>query len=255
MIETSAGAWPVTEQGIYQVRRPLGRMGAPYGQYLLDDVVRGRVHAKLNVFLNAWQLSAEQRDALRRHTRSTCRVWCYTPGWHDGDRTSVEAMRELTGFRLAQVYPARALAKPTGLGRQLGLQAAFGVDAPIKPLFAAVDASEQEILARYPDGSAAVALRQTRDGLSLFVGAPGLTSELLRLAARKAGVHLYTQTDCNVYANGPIVALHASQDGPITVDTGKHSQVRDALTDELIGAGPRVALPMKKGDTRLLRCK
>ena len=57
MIETSASAWKVTEPGIYQVRRPLGRMGAPYGQYLLDDVVRGRVHAKLYVFLNAWRLS------------------------------------------------------------------------------------------------------------------------------------------------------------------------------------------------------
>ena len=72
MIETSASAWPVTEQAIYQVRRPLGRMGAPYGQYLLDDVVRGRVHSKLYVFLNAWQLSAAQRQALRRHTRGAC---------------------------------------------------------------------------------------------------------------------------------------------------------------------------------------
>jgi beta-galactosidase len=48
--------------------------------------------------------------------------------------------------------------------------------------------------------------------------------ELLRLAARKAGVHLYTQTDCNVYANGPIVALHASHDGPIIVNTAITAQ-------------------------------
>jgi hypothetical protein len=87
----------------------------------------------------------------------------------------------------------------------------------------------------------------------LFVGAPGLTSELLRLAARKAGVHLYTQTDCNVYANGPIVALHAAQDGPVTLDTGHRGQVRDALTGVLVGKGPAVALPMKKGETRVLR--
>ena len=88
---------------------------------------------------------------------------------------------------------------------------------------------------------------------SLFVGAPGLTSELLRLAARKAGVHLYTQTDCNVYANGPIVALHAAQDGPITLDTGRRGQVHDAMTGDPVGIGPRVTLPMKKGDTRVFR--
>ena len=203
MIETSASAWTVTEPGIYQVRRPLGRMGAPYGQYLLDDVVRGLVHAKLYVFINAWQLSATQRQALRRNTRGACRIWCYAPGWHDGDKTSTETMQELTGFRLVPVSPARAWATPTDLGKQLGLQTPFGVDAPVKPLFAAADASPAEILATYPDGSAAVALRSAHGGQSLFVGAPGLTSELLRIAARNAGVHLYTQTDCNVYANGP----------------------------------------------------
>ena len=253
MIETSAGAWPVTDQAIYQVRRPLGRMGAPYGQYLLDDVAFDRVHANLYVFLNAWQVSPSMRMELLRHIRYACCVWCYAPGWHDGDKTSLEAMRELTGFRLVPVSPARAWATPTDLGKQLGLHAAFGVDAPVAPLFAAADASPTEILATYPDGSAAVALRQAHGGQSLFVGAPGLTSELLRLAARKAGVHLYTQTDCNVYANGPIVALHAAQDGPIILDTGRRGPVRDAITGDLVGSGPSVALPMKKGETRVLR--
>jgi hypothetical protein len=162
-------------------------------------------------------------------------------------------MRELTGFRLVPVSPARAWATPTNLGKQLGLQTAFGVDGAVTPSFAAADASAAETLATYPDGSAAVALRQSPDGWSLFVGAPGLTSELLRLAARKAGVHLYTQTDCNVYANGPIVALHAAQDGPITLDTGHRGKVQDALTGERVGSGPRVTVPMKKGDTRVLR--
>lgn len=253
MLETSGSASTVTDPGIYQVRRPLARMGAPYGQYLLDDVLRGRVRSKLYVFLNAWQLSAAQRQALRSNTRGACRVWCYAPGVHDGDRTSPEAMRELTGFRLVHAAPARAWATPTDLGRQLGLHTAFGVEAPVNPLFAAADASPEETLATYPDGSAAVALRRAAGGWSLFVGPPGLTSDLLRLAAHKAGVHLYTQTDCNVYANGPIVALHAAQDGPIALDTGHRGQVHDALSGNLIGSGPCVTLHLKKGETRVLR--
>jgi hypothetical protein len=88
----------------------------------------------------------------------------------------------------------------------------------------------------------------------MFVGVPGLTSDLLRIAARKGGVHLYTQTDCNVYANGPIIALHAAQDGPITLDTGHRGAVHDALTGGLVGNGPLIILPSKKGDTRMLRC-
>ncbi len=228
-------------------------MGAPYGQYLLDDVVRGRVHSKLYVFLNAWQLSATQRKELRANTRGAGRVWCYAPGLHDGERTSPEAMRELTRFRLVPVTPAKAWATPTELGKQLGLQSSFGVDGPVVPLFAAADATATESLATYPDGTAAVALRKSADGWSLFVGAPGLTSDLLRIAARKAGVHLYTETDCNVYANGPIIALHAAQDGPITLDTGHRGPIHDALTGGAVGKGPRLTLHMKKGDTLLLR--
>ncbi|MGO8929285.1 MAG: beta-galactosidase [Limisphaerales bacterium] len=253
MLETAGSASTVTDPGIYQVRRPLARIGAPYGQYLLDDVLRGRVHSKLYVFLNAWQLSATQRQALRSNTGGACRVWCYASGLHDSGRTSPEAMRELTGFRLVPVAPARAWAAPTDLGRQLGLHTAFGIEAPVNPLFAAADASPEETLATYPDGSAAVALRRAAGGWSLFVGAPGLTSDVLRLAARKAGVHLYTQTDCNVYANGPIVALHATQDGPIALDTGHRGQVHDALSGNLIGSGPGVTLHLKKGETRVLR--
>lgn len=253
MLVTSASAWRVTEPGIYQVRRPLARMGAPYGQYMLDDVVRGRVHSKLYVFLNAWQLSSTQRKALLANTRKACRVWCYAPGLYEGDRSSPEAMRELTGFRLVRVSPAKAWATPTDLGRQLGFRTSFGVEGPVTPLFAVDDATPAETLATYPDGMAAVALRKTATGWSLFVGAPGLTSDLLRIGARKAGVHLFTETDCNVYANGPIVALHAAQDGPVTLDTGHRGAVHDALTGNFVADGPRITLPMKKGDTRVLR--
>ncbi len=253
MLETSANAWPVTERIIYQVRRPLARMGAPYGQYLLDDVLKGRVHPKLFVFLNAWQLSEKQRQALRRETRGTCRIWCYAPGYHAGNQSSLEAMRELTGFRLETVAAPRTWATPTESGKQLGLQTPFGIESAVLPLFAATDVSPEETLATYPDGSAAIALRRLSDGWSLFVGAPGLSSELLRVAAKKAGVHLYTETDCNVYANGPIVGLHAAQDGPIRLDAGRKSAIYDALSGKLLGNGPEISLPMNRGDTRVLR--
>jgi len=255
MLETSSSAWTVTADGIYTVRGPFARMGAPYGQYLLDDIVRGRVHSKLYIFLNAWQLSAAQRKALRKNTRGACNVWCYAPGLHDGNRTSSAAMQELTGIHLVPVSPAKALAAPTDLGKQLGLQTSLGVDRAVTPLFAAADVSPAEILATWSDGSPAVALRKTSRGWSMFVGVPSLTSDLLRIAARKAGVHLYTKTDCNVYANGPIIALHAAQDGPITLDTGIRGAVHDALTNEVIGEGPRLNLPIKRGDTRVLRCR
>jgi len=246
------GGTAVTRPGVYEVRKPLGRMGTPYGQYLQDDVIAGRVKAKLNVFLTAWSLSPAERQKLLAATRGSTRIWCYAPGYQEQRGTSLEAMHELTGFQLKKVSPAKAMAKPTPAGERLGLKEAFGAAARIEPLFAAADASPEETLATYPDGSAAVALRRSADGVSLFVGPPGLTSELLRLAARQAGVHLFTQCDCNVYANGPYLVLHGSQDGPLEIDTGAPGPVRDLLGGSVLGQGPKVTLPLGKGETRVL---
>jgi hypothetical protein len=252
MMRVAFGGQEVTRPGVYEVRQPLGRMGTPCGQYLLDDVVAGRVSAKMYVFLTAWTLTPGERQQLLTKTRGSLRIWCYAPGYHDGYRTSLEAMRELTGFQLKSVSGITAQAEPTETGTKLGLVAGFGVNKPIQPLFAAADAKPEETLARYADGSAAVALRKTADGWSLFVGPPGLTSDLLRLAAKKAGVHLFTQADCNTYANGPYLVLHASQDGPMEIDTGKRGVIRDVLTGKVIGQGPKLSLTLKKGDTWVL---
>ncbi len=162
-------------------------------------------------------------------------------------------MHELTGFKVKKVAPASAWAEPTDAGRKLGLREGFGVRGPIKPLFAAADATAAETLAIYPDGSAAVALRRTDKGWSLFVGPPGLSSELLRLAARQAGVHLFTQSDCNVYANGPYLVLHGSRDGPLEIDAGRSGPIHDLFTGQTVGQGPKINLPLKLGDTRVLR--
>jgi len=249
MLLAATGSSVVTRPGVYEARRALARCGAPYGQYLLDDVLDGRVRAKLYVFLNAWQLSAQQRKQLLAVTRGSTRLWCYAPGYFDDYRPSRPAMRELTSFDLRPVSPEKAWAEPT----EMGLSQAFGVQRAVKPLFAAHGVTSRETLATYPDGSAAVTMRQTDGGTSVFVGAPGLTSELVRVAARKAGVHLFTQTDCNVYANGPFLTLHACQDGPVKIDTGRPTPILDELTKQAIGRGPRLTLPLRRGQTRVLR--
>lgn len=247
--EGRLATWP----GIYEARRALGRMGAPYGQYLLDDVLAGRVKAKLYVILNAWNLSAPEREKLLAATRGSARIWCYAPGYFDSDSVSPAAMQQLTGFRLSPASLDKAWAIPTDAGRKLALQQAFGVEKRVRPLFAAADARPAETLATFPDGSAAVTMRRGPDGASFFVGAPALSSELLRIAAREAGVHLFTTTDANVYASGGFVAVHASDDGPLELELPQASDVVDALTSERVGRGPRIPLLFKRGETRVLR--
>ncbi|MEZ0256881.1 MAG: beta-galactosidase [Chthoniobacter sp.] len=249
----AAGGQAVIGPAVSSTRAALGRIGAPYGQYLLDDVIAGKVHAKLYVFLNAWSLTADERQKLLAATIGSVCVWCYAPGYFDGEHVSLEAMQELTGFHLRRIENVKAWASPIAINTPK-LEKAFGVPHPITPLFA-VEGPVDQTFFTYPDGSSAVAFQMSTKNRSssLFVGAPGLTSELLREAARKARVHLYTNVDCNVYASGPFVALHASQDGPLNLDVGQPGPVKDILSGELLGDGSVLSLRLRRGETRVLR--
>jgi len=249
----AAGGSAVTRPGVYEVRTALGRMGAPYGQYLFDDAVAGRVPARLKVFLNAWNVPSAARRKLAQATPGEVRIWCYAPGYFDETGVAANGMRELTGFEVQPVAPASAWAEPSERGRALGLTAGFGAKGAVRPLFAARPAAGVQVLATYADGSVAVALRQDANGAVFFVGAPGLTAELLRVAARLAGVHLFTESDCNVYANGPFVAVHGARDGDVVLNTGVAADVVDVLSGERLGKGPALPLSLRLGETRILK--
>lgn len=143
------------ERAVYPLSKPnpalslqrgeLGRMGTPYSQYLLDDVLAGRCPAKLLVVVLAQTLTAERRAALARVAK----------------------------------------------GKTL-----------------------------------------------LFVEEKALPAAELRAQARSLKIHLYTQTDAIVFANGPLVAVHALTEGPLTLT--------------LRPGGQPLALTLKRGETRVL---
>ena len=253
MLRVADPGHTLTRPLIYEGRGVLAKAGASYGQYLLDDVLAGRVDAEVYLFLSAWRLDENDRRALRERTRGKTRVWCYAPGYHDGYITALGAMRQVTGFSLAYASIANAKATPTDVGRGRGIIDALGADAPIRPLFTATDATADETLATYSDGSTAIAMRRGDEGVDVFIGPPALSTQLLRAIYREAGVHIFTETDCNVYANDPYVVLHAAHPGPVGLDTGREGAIVDMLTGDTVGAGPRLTLELAAAETRVLK--
>lgn len=266
--ESAVAAQPLT----YSVRADFGRMGAPYGQYLLADVLAGRMPARLQVFVSAWALSAGHRRALAASRGAgATRVWCWAPGFIYPDRQEVAGIAEVTGFEARSISLPSAEATPTEEGRRRGLSAPFGPRAAIQPLFA-VEARPEETWATYADGSAAVAVRRRPPGENplgttksaartsagdtgwdVFVGTPRLTPELLRAVAKLAGVHLFTEANVPVWAAEGYLAIQAHAAGPITVDVGQAAPVFDALDNRPLGQGPRLNVPFSQGETRVLR--
>lgn len=137
-------------------------------------------------------------------------------------------------------------------GRKLGLTRPWGPKAQIQPLVS-VAAAPEDTLATYSDGSPAVALRRSAQGLDAFVGVPQISPELGRALAKLAGAHLFTEGPTTVWAAERFISFQALEAGPLVVDTGQAGRVFDALDGTPLGNGPQVKLDVKQGEVRVLR--
>ncbi len=269
MCHLTAGAGLAASPLMYVGRTAFGRCGAPYGQYLLSDVVEGRVAPRVQFFLSAWMLTPEQRKALAapreagfwrslgEHigittSKRVTRVWCWAPGYLYPDRADAAGIREVTGFAAKEIALPTAEVTPTPAGRALGLSAGWGPKAKIQPLFT-VDAAPDEVLAAWSDGSPAVALRRSKAGLDVFVGVPQLTPELIHAIAKLGGAHLYTEPGPTLWAAEGYLSVQSCTNGLVLIDTGSRQPVCDALNGQPVGTGPRVKIDMERGEVRVLK--
>ncbi len=226
----------LTRSLIYECRAHVARCGAPFGQYLLDDVLAGKVdHAKVFVFLNAWALTPEQRKTLHEKTAGKTRIWCYAPGAIEpgnGGGPDLEAIKELTGFTLK---PFSESERPK-------------VEGNVKPLFYIADAKPEETIAGWTD-SAAIAVR----GNDTVCCWPRLSPKLIRETAQKAGVPILCEDEAVLYSLGNFVVVHGTKDGPITLRWPQSVAWKDILSGEKLGNGNEWKLTLKLGETRILR--
>ena len=258
MIHLTGGSNVMARPLVYESRAAFGRSGAPYGQYMLRDVIAGNVPAKLQVFIAAWSLTPDQRRELRNSREpGVTRVWCYAPGYlleSDGTgRADVKAMSEVSGFEHRALDIETAVATPTEAGKAMGIIEPWGLQTRIRPLFTIVPVEGDQVLATYSDGSPAVVVRTRKNATDVFSGVPAWTNQLVRALAKVAGVHLYTTVDANVWAAEGYLAIHTMSDGPLRVNTGKTAPVKDAFTGKIVGQGPSISLDVKAGETRVLR--
>ena len=231
----SAGSQPVTRPLIYAVRGEFDKAGVKYGQYLLEDVVKDPPPAKVQVFLSANYLTASDRAALakdRRENPGRVRVWCFAPGYLSESGADENGIADVTGFRVRRIDKA---------------------GDPIRPLFSP-DAQGGEVWSRFPDGSPSVVARSAGEGLDVFCATPELTADVIRRAAKAAGVHLYLKNgDAGVYADAGFMSVQALKDGEVTVDFGAEGDIVDAMTGEKVARGPVMTVSLAAGDARLYR--
>ena len=199
-----------------ETREVIYRSGLSFGYFLIDDVLEGRVDAKLYVMLNPWDISSDEATKLKKvlHQKGKTTLWMVGAG-----DTDAAVFKDLTGmtFKIQQDKKYSNTIETT-TGSSLS-----GVGAC--PLYTVEEAAGVTVLGRYsslsgkPVGYAMTA----KDGWnSIFLGNTALTLEVLHHAAKLAGANFFVNNTSSmsgdvVYANDSMAVLYATTAGSRTV--------------------------------------
>ncbi len=247
-LQTSNGA-----SALFMLRQlpQLGRCGAPFGYYTLDDLA-DLPPQRLYIFANAWAPTDAQRALIEKVVKrdGATALWLYAPGLVRGGKLDEQSMLDLTGIRLRFSEEAAPLKVALAEGGD------YGTDEALAPVVWADD-PETEVLGTLTGSDRAGLVVKQMDGwTSIFSGAPVLPASVLRTLAREAGVHIYVDSDDTVYANRSLLSLFADAPGPRTVRLPKPATVMDLLSGETVAANAReFGVQMEGETTRLWRVK
>ncbi|NUQ64850.1 MAG: beta-galactosidase [Pirellulales bacterium] len=235
--------------------------GAPWDFCLLEDIGESWMpNYKFYVFLNAFYIDKAQREAIHARLRrnGATALFVYAPGYLGPEGESLEAMRALTGIRVAREdgegRPQVLLNASDPLARGLAADRPMGAEQlTVAPVFYADD-PEARVVGHLKTGQPALVVKKMDGWTSVYSAAIQLPPGLIRNLARSAGVHTWMESDDALYTDGRFVGVHAAGDGEKIVRLPRRAKVVDTIGGEAVGTdGQTVRLPMKRAETILLR--
>jgi hypothetical protein len=261
-VEGCAGE--LNELLLAQARDSAARAGLPVKYYLLRDVVSGKAPgADFYLFLNAFKLGAEDRVRLRAQLESNQAnaIWMYAPGYFGDEGASVENIAQLTGIQVKAFDGPETTGSTFALtGKWMEKDAAFGGGMTLAPLFYIED-ENADMLAKFTaSGRPSIATRFFEEGWgSVLCTEPALTPQMLREILGILEVFLCYQPgaqnfyDAFFFGNG-FIGLHGKESGERTLELDRPADITDVMSPEVGWQRRRaIALPLKTGDTRLLK--
>ena len=200
-------------------RSARNRIGASVGQFMLDDMLEGKIDSDLFIVTSAWALTAEQRGKLRSIAAKKPVFWCYAPGWMDlpSGKVSPEFVEQTTGFKVKVVTGCNFTTLPTRDGIRWGMRPRSSVTSTVSaPVLSPIPQKGDIVLARYENDEPAILFRPGKVP-ALYCGTSHIPAELYRLFAKHAGVRLYTDRPAYVKTRGDFIGICAPEAGEYKV--------------------------------------
>ncbi len=244
-----------TSTAVYELPNPVSQSGVPYGQYMLEDILEGRVNAKLNYISGSYALTKKQRIQLRELAKKSSCAYIWNVGYVDLEKAefSLDTIYESTGFEVELLEEnTQAEAIPTELGKCEGIEK-FGLEQEVAPLFSPIPEEGDKIIATYPNGKPAVVARKVDGHTQVFIGVTKLSPELCKYIAKISGVHSYVDNNAVAVANGNYVAIHTTKDGAHTINLKEECNVFDVFENKELGKFKTKSFNLKMGDVKLFK--
>lgn len=220
----------------------LGKIGAPFSYYALDDIENMPEH-KMYVFVNCFAPTEKQRKSIDRIVKCNNHValWIYAPGFIRNGKADIHAIKHLTGmdidYRLEESPLKVVISGKNDLLKSVKEGLSYGTDIKAGPVFYAGD-NTGEVIGRLEGYNLpGLVIKKCDNWTSVYSSAPNVPSVILRDLASLAGVNLYVESDDIIYANKSLLSLTVNEEGRRTIRLPQASNVYDLFEDKYIGKG------------------
>lgn len=249
---------------VKNVREAILRSGLSCGFYLISDLAH-REHfpdTKLNIFLNAWDVRPEVRDAIKNRLQKDGKVlfWLYAAGLFDSGRDAMERIREITGIAIKR-QPFASRSGTTLVHRKHPLcealpESALANGSALEPSYFAIP-EEGMVLAEYTaTGLPSFVLRRFTEEegqgawSSVFLGEPVVTPAFFRALGQLAGCHVWGYQEDVIHIQAPFLTVHCRGTGNRTIALPDKFRAYNLQTGEWMpGDGTQVRFQATDGST------
>lgn len=231
---------------LLQVQRAhLAAMGAGYDTYVMSSFLDNKVpEHKLYIILSPTEIDAEMNNALNKHLKVNghCVVWVYLPGISDGEKYSLENIKNVTGYSVGITEKTTSLNVEITDGNNpltKGLKGVvYGDKTPlgISPAAYIKDTLGVTVLGKNVElGLPGLGIKDMGKWTSVYSTAPCLTVDMLRNLLKMTGCHIYSESNGDVvYNNSNYVALHSSDAGNKTITLPENHSVYDVYEEKFV---------------------
>lgn len=257
----------------------LARAGFPFDTMLLEDLLQGNAPAyRLYLFPDMYHIPEPASDLFKRKMdeQKACACYFHAPGCMSDAGCSAGFMSDFLGVPCTDHECLDAVVElcrdndpiltdiPAGTEYGIGVDISeidthsasnsISIDTAVQPAFTIAAGAGILLGTIRNTGHPGLVRIQRSNRWDLYSFAPAPPWQLIRNAAREAGVHIWCESGDGIYADNRIIALHAVSDGKKTIRFPKAVDISDPFSGEVLERDvEQYSFLLKRGETELLK--